>query len=75
VILILPATRHAPLFLAAAGELLAPAFPVPGRRAIELSRAGVDPGGYSIVIVLAVGLRCVGHTRRRRAFGPTQRIS
>jgi hypothetical protein len=51
VILILPATRHARLFLAAAGELLAPAFPVPGRRAIELLRAGVDPGGNSIVIV------------------------
>jgi hypothetical protein len=51
VILILPATRHARAFLAAAGDLLAPSFPVPGRRAIELLRAGVDPGGNSIVIV------------------------
>jgi transcriptional regulator with XRE-family HTH domain len=51
VILILPATRHARLFLAAAGDLLAPVFPVPGRRAMELLRAGVDPGGNAIVII------------------------
>jgi hypothetical protein len=51
VILILPASRHARDFLAAAGDLLAPVFPVPGRRAIELLRAGVDPGGNTIVIL------------------------
>jgi len=51
VILILPPTRHTRLFLAAAGDLLAPVFPVPGRRALELLRAGVDPGGNSVVIV------------------------
>jgi hypothetical protein len=50
-VLILPTTRHARLFLAAAEESLSPAFPVPGRRAIELLRAGVDPGGNAIVIV------------------------
>lgn len=51
VILILPATRHTRAFLAAAGELLAPVFPIRGTRALELLRAGVDPGGNSIVVV------------------------
>ena len=51
VILILPATRHARLFLAATIDLLSPVFPVPGRRALELLRAGVDPGGNAIVII------------------------
>jgi transcriptional regulator with XRE-family HTH domain len=51
VILVLPTTRHVRHFLAAAGDLLAPTFPVPGHRALELLRAGVDPGGSAIVIV------------------------
>jgi transcriptional regulator with XRE-family HTH domain len=51
VILVLPSTRHTRSFLAAAGDLLAPAFPVPGPRALELLRAGVDPGGSAIVVL------------------------
>lgn len=51
VILVLPPTRHARAFVAAAGDLLAPVFPIPGKRAIELLRAGVDPGGNTIVVV------------------------
>lgn len=51
VILVLPATRHTRAFLAAAGDLLATSFPVPGRRAIELLRAGVDPGGGAVVVL------------------------
>jgi hypothetical protein len=51
VILVLPATRHTRAFLHAAGDLLAPVFPVPGRRCLELLRAGVDPGGGAIVVL------------------------
>ena len=51
VILVLPATRHVRHFLAAAGDLLVPSFPVPGPRALALLRAGVDPAGNAIVIV------------------------
>lgn len=51
IILVLPDTRHVRLFLAAAGDLLRPAFPVPGRRALELLAAGVDPGGSAIVVI------------------------
>ena len=51
VILILPATRHTRQFLAAAGDLFEPSFPVPGPRAIELLKAGVDPGGSSVVVL------------------------
>ena len=51
VILVLPRTRHARAFLAAAGDLLSPSFPVAGRRALECLTAGIDPGGSAIVIV------------------------
>ncbi len=51
VILLLPDTRAARLFLESAGSHLAPAFPVSGRRALELLGAGVDPGGGAIVVV------------------------
>jgi transcriptional regulator with XRE-family HTH domain len=51
VILVLPATRHVRHFLAAAGDLLTPSFPVAGPRALELLRAGVDPGGSAIVVL------------------------
>jgi hypothetical protein len=50
-LLVLPATRHTRLFLTAAGDLLAPSFPVGGRRALELLRAGVDPGGSAIIVL------------------------
>lgn len=50
-ILVLPPTRHGRAFLAAAGDLLTPLFPVSGGRALELLAAGVDPGGSAIVVV------------------------
>jgi hypothetical protein len=31
--------------------VLLPAFPVPGRRALELLAAGVDPGGNSVIVI------------------------
>jgi hypothetical protein len=51
VILVVPATRHASAFLAAAGDLLTPMFPVTGRRALECLAAGIDPGGSAIVVL------------------------
>jgi|SoiMethySBSTD1v2_1073268.scaffolds.fasta_scaffold138627_4 transcriptional regulator with XRE-family HTH domain len=51
VLLVLPDTRHVRLFLAAAADVLLPAFPVPGRRALELLSAGVDPGGNSVIVL------------------------
>jgi hypothetical protein len=51
VVLLLPRTRHTRLFLASAGDLLRPTFLVPGPRALELLRAGVDPGGSAVVIL------------------------
>ena len=53
VLLVLPATRHSRLFVAAAAEMLVPAFPVDGPRALELLVAGVDPGGSSIIVLRA----------------------
>lgn len=50
-LLVLPATRHARAFVGAARDLLGAAFPVPGRRALELLAAGVDPGGNAVVVV------------------------
>ena len=51
VLLVLPATHHVRGFLAAAGDILAPSFPVAGRRALELLGAGLDPGGSSIIVL------------------------
>ena len=51
VLLVLPDTRHVRMFLAAAADMLLPSFPVPGRRAIELLRAGIDPGGSSVIVL------------------------
>jgi hypothetical protein len=51
VLLVLPDTRHVRMFLAAAHDVLLPAFPVPGRRAIELLTAGIDPGGSSAIVL------------------------
>ena len=49
--LVLPDTRRTRVFLGAAADHIAPLFPVPGRRAMELLGAGVDPGGSAIVVV------------------------
>ncbi len=49
--LVVPPTRHVRAFLAAAGDVLEPAFPVPGRRAVELLRAGVNPAGGAVVVI------------------------
>ena len=47
--LLLPDTRRVREFLRAAQPELAPNFPVDGRRAMDLLRAGVDPGGNAII--------------------------
>jgi transcriptional regulator with XRE-family HTH domain len=51
ILLVLRGTRHTRAFLAATGDLLAPAFPVSGQRTLELLRAGVDPGGSAIIVL------------------------
>lgn len=51
VILLLPDTRRVRTFLAAAGPAFTEAFPVPGRRCLELVGVGVDPGGSSMVVL------------------------
>jgi transcriptional regulator with XRE-family HTH domain len=51
VILLLPATRRTREFLEAALPVLGPNFPVPGKRAVELLRAGASPGGSAIVVL------------------------
>jgi transcriptional regulator with XRE-family HTH domain len=51
VVLVLPAGRRTAAFLREASDLLQPSFPVPGRRALELFGAGVNPGGSSVVVV------------------------
>lgn len=51
VLLVLPDTRRTRVFLGVAADHIAPLFPVPGRRAMELLGAGFDPGGNSIVVV------------------------
>jgi hypothetical protein len=49
VILLLPRTRRTRDFVEAAAGTLGPLFPIAGARALELLRAGVDPGGSAIV--------------------------
>lgn len=49
--LLLLDSRHNRDFIRAHGEILAERFPVPGRRTLELLRAGVDPGGSSIILL------------------------
>lgn len=51
VILVLRDSRRTASFLRETADELLPNFPVPGRRAIELLAAAVDPGGNAIVIV------------------------
>lgn len=51
VVLLLRRGRRAGEFLAAARPVLAATFSTDGRRALELLRAGVDPGGSVIVVI------------------------
>ena len=51
VLLVFPDTRHIRLFLAAAMDVFMPSFPIPGRRALELLAAGIDPGGNSVIVL------------------------
>jgi transcriptional regulator with XRE-family HTH domain len=48
--LLLLDSRHNRELLRAHGSALAARFPIAGRRALELLRAGVDPGGSTIVL-------------------------
>jgi transcriptional regulator with XRE-family HTH domain len=64
VVLVLFNTRRALEFLRQAADELAPAFPVPGARASELLRAGVNPGGNAIV-----------RMHRRRGTTPSTSVS
>jgi hypothetical protein len=49
VILILPRTRQTREFIEGGAGTLGSVFPIAGARALELLRAGVDPGGSAIV--------------------------
>ena len=51
VLLVLRETRRTRLFLREAADELGPSFPIPGSRALELLRAGADPGGSAIILV------------------------
>lgn len=51
VLLVLRDSQANRAFLRAAAVELSPTFPQPGRRAIELLRAGLDPGGSAIVLI------------------------
>jgi len=51
VLLVLPDTRQARAFLREIDEAARSFFPVPGARALELLRAGADPGGSAIIIL------------------------
>ncbi len=49
--LLLLDSRHNRDFVRANADVLTERFPVPGRRTLELLRAGVDPGGNSIILL------------------------
>ena len=49
--LLLLDSRHNRDFMRANGEVLAERFPVAGRRTLELLRAGIEPGGNSIILL------------------------
>jgi hypothetical protein len=51
VILLVANTRHNRMVLASLGDSLAGSFPFPGRRALELLRAGVAPEASAIVVL------------------------
>ena len=48
--LLLLDSRHNRDFVRAHYDVLTERFPVPGRRAVELLRAGVNPGGSSVIL-------------------------
>ena len=50
-LLVLPSTRRTREFLDAGEAHIAPLFPVPGGRALALLKAGLDPGGNSIIVL------------------------
>ncbi len=50
VVLLLLNSRYNREFVRANQEILVERFPLPGRRAVELLSAGVDPGGSSVVL-------------------------
>ncbi len=64
-ILLLRDSRWTRAFVRAAADDLAPAFPIPGRRALEALAAGMEPAGSSIVILAA------GMPRPARRVSPT----
>jgi transcriptional regulator with XRE-family HTH domain len=49
--LLLLDSRHNRDFVRAHGDTLAERFPIPGRRTLELLRAGVNPGGSSVILL------------------------
>jgi transcriptional regulator with XRE-family HTH domain len=49
--LLLLDSRHNRDFVRANSDVLSERFPVPGRRTIELLRAGVNPGGNSVILL------------------------
>ena len=51
VLLVVPATRQARIFLAEFAVVAGASFPVPGRTALEALRAGRDPGGNAVIVV------------------------
>ena len=51
VMLVLRPTRQTREFLSVASEALAAVFPLDGRRALELLRDGMDPGGSAVIVV------------------------
>lgn len=51
VILLVANTRHDREVVRAHADMLVARFPVPGARALELLRAGVDPGGNTLILL------------------------
>lgn len=49
--LLLLDSRHNRDFVRAHGGVLAERFPIPGRRTLELLKAGVNPGGSSVILM------------------------
>jgi transcriptional regulator with XRE-family HTH domain len=49
--LLLLDSRHNREFVRANADVLVDRFPVPGRRALELLRAGADPGGHAVILL------------------------
>jgi hypothetical protein len=44
-------TRHNRVVLRSIADAIASTFPLPGRRALELLAAGVDPGASSLMLI------------------------